>query len=157
MAWLTGEINKEFEGSTVVVTHHFPHKNSCYPAHAASLNTAAYGSKFPEDLLRCSNLWLHGHTHHNVNYRIGDSKKYVRVMCNPRGLPYLWYRSYENEGFNPNLLIERLPDGNWAERFKETCKLTSTKQNQFSSSRLKAKSERRMASTTACGIWLTSP
>jgi hypothetical protein len=26
-------------------------------------------------------LWLHGHTHHNFNYWIGET----RVVCNPRG------------------------------------------------------------------------
>jgi len=117
LAWLTGELSKDFGGSTVVVTHHFPHKNSCHPAFAISLNTAAYGSKLPEDLLRCANLWLHGHTHHNVNFRIGDSKRYVRVVCNPRGVPHLWYSSYENERFNPHMLVGQIVDGNWAEHF----------------------------------------
>jgi predicted phosphohydrolase len=119
LAWLTGELNAEFVGSTVVVTHHFPHKNSCNPAHVASMNTAAYGSKLPEELLRRANLWLHGHTHHNASYRIGDSQKYVRVMCNPRGVPYLWYSSYENEAFNPHLLVEQLPDRSWVEHCNE--------------------------------------
>ena len=112
--WLEEELLKEFDGATVVVTHHFPHKNSCHPAFAASLTTGAYGSRLAEDLLCCADLWIHGHTHHTVNYRIGDSKRYVRVMCNPRGVPH-WDGRHENENFNPHLLVEKLADGNWAE------------------------------------------
>jgi predicted phosphohydrolase len=116
LAWLKGELDKPFDGSTVVVTHHFPHKNSCNPKYAINLLTAAYGSKLDEALLRKADLWLHGHTHHSNNYRIGDSKNYVRVMSNPRGFPYGWFdNEWENQGFNPNLLVERLVDGNWAE------------------------------------------
>ena len=113
-AWLEVELAKDFEGDTVVVTHHLPHKNSTHPAFSTTLNTAAYGSKLPDDLLRQANLWIHGHTHHSVNYRIGDSKRYVRVMCNPRGVPH-WDGRHDNENFNPNLLVEKLVDGNWAE------------------------------------------
>ncbi len=38
-----------------------------------------------EDLIRRFDvdLWLHGHTHHNVDYRVGDT----RVVSNQRGYP----------------------------------------------------------------------
>jgi len=113
-SWLETELAKDFDGDTVVVTHHLPHKNSSHPAFATSLNTAAYGSKLPEELLRKANLWIHGHTHHTNNYRLGDSKRYVRVISNPRGLSH-WDGHHENQNFNPNLLISQIVDGNWAE------------------------------------------
>jgi predicted phosphodiesterase len=114
LAWLEAELAKDFHGSTVVVTHHFPHKKSSHPAYAHSLTTAAYGSKLTEDLLRRANLWVHGHTHHSNNYRIGDSKRNVRVISNPRGVPH-WDGNHENQNFNPHLLVEQIIDGNWAE------------------------------------------
>ena len=116
LAWLKVELAKPFDGSTVVVSHHFPHKNSCNPRYAGDLTTAGFGSRLDEELLRKADLWIHGHTHHNANYRLGDSRSYVRVICNPRGVPFAWFTNeWENLSFNPNLLVERLKDGNWAE------------------------------------------
>jgi predicted phosphodiesterase len=116
-AWLASELEKDFDGgSTVVVTHHFAHKKSVHPQYASHLTTAAYGSRLPEDLLRRANLLIHGHTHSSANYRIGDSRSYVRVICNPRGLPFEWFTNqWENENFNPGLLIEQITSGNWAQ------------------------------------------
>lgn len=115
-AWLTAELEKDFDGSTIVVTHHFPHKKSAHPQHANSFRTAAYGSKLAEDVLRRADLYIHGHTHSSVNYRIGDSKSYVRVICNPRGLPFEWFTNqWENKDFDSELLMEQMIDGNWAQ------------------------------------------
>ena len=114
LAWLRSELANQDRSATVVVTHHFPNKKSCSPKYSNDAMTAAFGTHIDTDLMHQAGLWIHGHTHSSTNYRIGDSKRYVRVVCNPRGYPLGWSSTYwENEAFDPNFLIERLPDGNW--------------------------------------------
>jgi Icc-related predicted phosphoesterase len=42
-------------------------------------------------------LWIHGHIHHNSDYRVGDT----RVIANPRAYP-----DKPNRGFIPDLTID---------------------------------------------------
>lgn len=119
LAWLSKELSKGDPRNTVVVTHHFPNRNSCPVQYSNDAMTAAYGSHIDTDLMRQAGLWIHGHTHTSQNYRIGDSKRYVRVVCNPRGYVLGWFTNeWENERFNPAYLVEQTPDGNWAEAYK---------------------------------------
>lgn len=107
MAWLREELPKGDPDKTVVVTHHYPHKNSCAPRWANEPLTAIYGSNVPNEVLLGASLWIHGHTHDSCNYRIGDSKRSVRVVCNPRGYPVGWLTDeFENESFEPGLLVD---------------------------------------------------
>ena len=110
LAWLQAELEQEKLGTfkkTVVVTHHYPSKRSTAARYTNDPLTAAFGSKLSLDLLTQANLWIHGHTHDSCDYRLGDSKKSVRVVCNPRGYPMGWQRGdFENPNFNPGLLIE---------------------------------------------------
>jgi predicted phosphodiesterase len=110
LAWLQAELEQENLGThkkTVVVTHHYPSKRSTAARYTNDPLTAAFGSKLSLDLLTQANLWIHGHTHDSCDYRLGDSKKSVRVVCNPRGYPMGWQKGdFENPNFNPGLLIE---------------------------------------------------
>ncbi len=116
LGWLKKELELEHAGSTVVVTHHLPHKNSCSPQFANDPMTAAFGSKLDVAMIQRANLWIHGHTHKSVNYRLGDSKSYARVIANLRGVPFQWFGNhFENANFDPGLLMEWLPDGNWGQ------------------------------------------
>jgi Icc-related predicted phosphoesterase len=107
LAWLQAELVRGNPAKTVVVTHHYPHKNSTAPRWANEPLTAAFGSKLPSDILTSASLWIHGHTHDSCDYRIGDSKRSVRVVCNPRGYPVGWLKNeFENPVFKPGLLVE---------------------------------------------------
>lgn len=110
LAWLQAELEQENLGTfkkTVVVTHHYPSKRSTAAKWANDPLTAAFGSKLSLDLLTQANLWIHGHTHDSCDYRLGDSKKSVRVVCNPRGYPMGWQRGdFENPNFNPGMLVD---------------------------------------------------
>jgi len=75
----------------VVVGHHAPSRLS---THAMYTNDTVMNGGFSSDMndfiqdhpqIR---LWTHGHTHHEFDYMIGDT----RVMCNPRG-----YTGYEQQ------------------------------------------------------------
>ena len=93
-AWLTQELNKPFDGKTVVVTHHAPaldHVGDGHPGHLI----AAYANDW-SDLLGKADLWIYGHTHVATDF----IKNGCRVVSNPRGYPR------QNTGFDPELLIE---------------------------------------------------
>lgn len=96
-AFLDAALGKPFDGPTVVVTHHAPHPNSLEQTQAASRVDAAYASDMSELMLRHHpDLWLHGHVHRSVDYRVGDT----RVLSNPRGY------GDENPAFDPALVVE---------------------------------------------------
>jgi len=83
-AWLVAELEKTFEGPTVVVTHHLPASTSVAKRYAnASLNPA-FASRL-EDVIEKHRpeLWIHGHTHVPCDYVLFDT----RIVCNPGGYP----------------------------------------------------------------------
>ena len=90
--WLTQELNRPFDGKTVVVTHHAPvldHLGDDHPGHLA----AAYANDWSE-LLSKADLWIHGHTHFAADF----FKNGCRVVSNPRGYPG------QRTGFDPECL-----------------------------------------------------
>lgn len=107
MTWLVAELAKGEPDKTVVVTHHFPHKNSCSPKWSNDPVTAIFGSRLPNEVLLGTSIWIHGHTHDSCDYRLGDSRRSVRVVCNPRGYPLGWLANeFENARFDPAFLVE---------------------------------------------------
>ena len=105
LAWLEQALLREGDArSRVVVTHHYPHKNSTAAQYRSDLCTAAFGSQLPAQLFTRAGLWIHGHTHSSCVYEVGD----CLVACNPRGYPMGRIPgAYENRDFDPDLLIER--------------------------------------------------
>lgn len=79
-AWLARELNKPYDGKTVVITHHGPHPLSVHPRYVGDPLNAAFVSNLSE-LLPKADLWIHGHVHDSFDYRIGR----CRVVANPRG------------------------------------------------------------------------
>ena len=84
LAWLKSELPKHDPSRTVVVTHHAPSISSIPAQHANSPLNPAFVSKL-DALVETSDvpLWIHGHTHQNVDYKIGST----RVLSNQRGYP----------------------------------------------------------------------
>lgn len=82
--WLRSELEKSFSGPTVVVSHMAPSPRSSHPEFGLNDTVAAFLSDLEHlmDPARVA-LWLHGHTHANVNYRVNG----VRVISNQRGYP----------------------------------------------------------------------
>lgn len=70
-------------GTYIVVGHHCPSELSVADCYKGNLLNAAFRSKLDDFIEQRPQirLWLHGHTHHNFDYCIGDT----RVVCNPRG------------------------------------------------------------------------
>lgn len=75
----------------IVVGHHAPSKKSTKPQYERDIHlNGAYSSDLSEFMLDHPQikLWTHGHTHHNFDYMIGET----RIVCNPRG-----YIGYERQ------------------------------------------------------------
>lgn len=70
-------------GSYVVVGHHCPSELSVAECYKGDMLNGAFRSSLDEFIEQRPQikLWLHGHTHYNFNYWIGET----RVVCNPRG------------------------------------------------------------------------
>ena len=79
--WLENEMAKPYQGKTVVVTHHAPHRLSLRST-TASLSDCQFVSELGY-LARWADLWIHGHVHRSSDYRLGR----CRVICNPAGTP----------------------------------------------------------------------
>jgi Icc-related predicted phosphoesterase len=98
VTWLRKAITGSDRQRTIVVTHHAPSsrseaayhvKSPLAPAFASNLDTLIEGSGI--------SLWVHGHTHYNIDYLIGST----RVLTNQRGYP-----DEVSPGFDPSLVIE---------------------------------------------------
>ncbi len=100
--WLAKKLLQPFEGPTVVVTHHAPHRKSLAPKYADDWCSPAFVSELPDSMFEVPKLWVHGHTHTSFDYEVGG----CRVICNPRGYPSGPARTPENEAFDPGLVIE---------------------------------------------------
>lgn len=70
-------------GSYVVVGHHCPSELSVAPQYKGDMLNGAFRSSLDAFIEARPQIkfWLHGHTHHNFNYWIGET----RIVCNPRG------------------------------------------------------------------------
>jgi len=95
--YLAARLAERFDGPTVVITHHAPHRQSIHPDFQNDWLSAAYISDL-SDLIEAHQptLWVHGHIHHSFDYRIDAT----RVLCNPHGY------GDENPAFNGSLVVE---------------------------------------------------
>lgn len=95
-AWLQARLAESHPGPTVVVTHHAPHGGSSDPRFEGDVLTPAFVSDM-DALMGPAALWVHGHTHYNVDYVRGGT----RVITNQRGYP-----RETGLGFRPELVVE---------------------------------------------------
>lgn len=92
--WLGQELEKPFDGKTVVITHYAPTLSVAGDKNDGHL-AAAYTNHWPE-LIEQADLWVFGHTHHAVDVELVG----CRVISNPRG-----YSGGET-GFQPDFEIQ---------------------------------------------------
>ncbi len=97
--WLVNELEKGFDGPTVVVTHHLPAALSISSKYRNHPLNPAFASRLEGIIEKYQpELWVHGHTHVPCDYEIFRT----RVVCNPRGYP----SESSSEGFSPGLVVE---------------------------------------------------
>lgn len=92
--WLARELAQEFEGKTIVVTHHCPLAQFSGPEQGSAL-MPAYSNQWPE-LVSQADVWAFGHTHSKVD----EIFEGCRIISNPRGYPS------EECGFDAAFVIE---------------------------------------------------
>ena len=98
--WLKQRLDTPFDGKTVVLTHHAPHRGSLAPWYAPDWISAGFVSELPDGFFAVPVLWVHGHSHTSFDYQVGN----CRVLCNPRG--YMRTSGVaENVQFNPRLVV----------------------------------------------------
>lgn len=90
---------REVRRGDVVVTHHLPHGGSV----ATQFRNSLLNRYFVHDVgpvveKAGAALWVHGHTHSSMDYRVGST----RVLCNPFG----YARVEQNPGFREKLTVE---------------------------------------------------
>lgn len=96
LTWLESRLREPFTGKTVVVSHHAPSPRS-FPNDRRTVIDAAYASCLDSFIEQHPiDLWIHGHTHHCVDYHIGKT----RVVSNSRGYPG------DNSGFRADFMID---------------------------------------------------
>jgi len=85
LAFIAERLSEPFDGETVVVTHHAPHPGSIHPRYAhedfALMNASFASDLEPFILEHRPDMWVHGHIHDSVRYRVGDTE----IIANPRG------------------------------------------------------------------------
>ncbi|MBV6625934.1 MAG: metallophosphoesterase [Rivularia sp. (in: Bacteria)] len=81
----------------IIITHHLPSSKSVEPKYKNDSN--CFYVCDVEDIIHTNQpkYWLHGHTHINCNYQIGNT----RVIANPYGYPH-----ESNSGFIEQLILE---------------------------------------------------
>ena len=95
-AWLETELERKFDGKTMVVTHHVPTILGLPSLYKNDLSSAAFASNL-DHLLPLADVWVCGHTHTASDFKVGR----CRVVINPRG------RTLNSDnGFNPKLVID---------------------------------------------------
>lgn len=100
-SWLRKKLAESFDGPTVVVTHHAPHRQSLAPRFVEDWASGGFVNEVLPEFFEVPSLWVHGHTHDSFDYLVGA----CRVVCNPRG--YLSrHGEFENKDFNPGLVID---------------------------------------------------
>lgn len=92
--FLATELAKDFQGKTIVVTHHSPIPEVSGDGHEGHL-AAAYYNRW-HDLVEQADAWFFGHTHHAVDTEVLG----CRLVSNPKGYPG------ERTGFAPDFVIE---------------------------------------------------
>lgn len=99
VSYLKRMFAEDFDGKTIVVTHHLPTETACFPDYRPPHDylNPFFASNL-DDLIVDSgaDLWVFGHTHSSHDYKIGNT----RMVCNPCG-----YHN-ENRNFDSGLVVE---------------------------------------------------
>lgn len=98
--FLTEAYEKYKDRNIVVITHHAPSFHSCAREFVQDHHfNGGYYSNLDEFILDRPSIkwWIHGHTHHNVDYKIGE----CNVITNQRGYPPGgWVDPIRSQGFH---------------------------------------------------------
>ena len=96
--FLQERLEEQFDGKTIVVTHHLPTPRSLQGNLGDNMIDASYCSDLEWMIIKYKpEIWIHGHRHFKCDYQVGDT----RIICNSRG-----YAPDIVKGFQKDLIIE---------------------------------------------------
>lgn len=81
--WLTNILSEEYNGKTIVVTHHVPSFQLLNSKYTDIIMNSYYASDL-ESLLEKADYWFCGHTHNSINKIINK----CNCIINPYGYPF---------------------------------------------------------------------
>ncbi|RKZ95626.1 MAG: serine/threonine protein phosphatase [Gammaproteobacteria bacterium] len=81
--WLTEKLAEQFDGRTVVVTHHAPSLKCQHQFYDYSAIATGFLSEI-DDLVAKADVWIYGHTHSNLDTKIGK----CHLVSNQVGYPH---------------------------------------------------------------------
>lgn len=86
-AWLTQELAKAQleQQETVVITHWAPSPQCLHPRFLEKPNNA-YWANPCDDMVKQTQLWIHGHTHDTHQHHLGNNPYRGHICCNPRSV-----------------------------------------------------------------------
>jgi len=88
VAWLQTELGQHNPARTIVVTHHAPSPSSEAPGYTGGPLSPSFVSDLGPLIERSGiPLWIHGHTHHCVDYRIGMTPGCCPTSAGTRASP----------------------------------------------------------------------
>ena len=89
---------KETRPGDVVITHWPPTLKAAHPDYPMDGIARYFSADIPEVIEATRpTLWICGHTHHNVNFMLGET----RILSNQGGYPH-----EHSVGYNPGLIVE---------------------------------------------------
>jgi len=102
-AFIEAELNRPFNGRTVVITHHGPYRGAVRRGLEAEIKSTNYASDL-EPLIAAAgpDLWVYGHTHKSDDTMLGRT----RLISNAKGYGPWYPQRQDNSEFNPVLVVE---------------------------------------------------
>jgi hypothetical protein len=95
--FLACELSRDPAVPKVVITHWAPSPQSQDEAWRSNALSGYWASQ-SEDLVAQATVWIHGHVHRTVDYRVGLDPRKGRVLSNPRGYSE-WFNQPSNQRF----------------------------------------------------------
>jgi hypothetical protein len=88
-AWLIEQL-KDTKKEFVIMTHHLPSFQSIDPQFRGDVMNYGYASDMDELILSNPHIkhWIHGHTHFNVDYKIGETSIHGHMRGYPHGFTF---------------------------------------------------------------------
>lgn len=99
--WLTDNLMRKSKHKKVVITHHSPSFDSVHPIYAGDKLNGAFHTELKQLIIDTQpRLWIHGHIHNVVDYKVGDT----RIVANPHGYPF--EDNLRALGYSKNMMVE---------------------------------------------------
>lgn len=78
----------------IMISHFLPHKDVLNPDYRENLIRSAYWVSHIPEIVSLFDIWIYGHSHHNINAEVNYKGKTTKLISNQKGYPIA--ETYEN-------------------------------------------------------------